>query len=384
MRRAVRDLSIFSAGGITALFLVLRRGSNRGSPPVERAAVAVSEGSQDYRYRRSRAAIAVSALLALAATVGCGLLALYVYRSYNHAEPSLAEPARLGGVYLFFNVPGVPADLDVSVETNPVDELSIWVFPSSMKPGEQLTYSVVLTGSAMPEPVYPSGVPMEVDKNGCYRVSVSADDLAQPQSGTASCSRSRGAPDALFATEQGEEPVYVIEGHLRPGANGNASAYISVLNVGGDTTTNGAQSAFVLPTVGTTELPDDLMDSFTAVVAGHPNLHPPSLVNQVQYENLEPSDDLQNVSPEPGSRSPLTWTSDNNIAASGTIVNDLKQRQQDRDVFLWGVLAGVLGGFIPGLLALWLRVFLPPGIRERRAVRGGNHRGTGVAGAQGP
>jgi hypothetical protein len=370
MRPSVRDLSIFSAGGITALFLVWRRGSRRSSPPVERTPVAPSEGSQDDRYRRSRTAIAIAALLALAATAGCGLLALYVYRSYNQADPSLADPAGQGGVYLYFDVPGVTAGLDVSVDTNP-DELSIWVYPSSMKPGEQLTYSVVLTGSAMPSSAYPTGIPREVDKDGCYRESVSAADPAQPESETASCSRSKGAPDALFASRSGEEPVYVIEGHLTPDKKGNASAYINVLTVGGDTTKNGAQSTFALPAVGTTPLPRELVDSFTAVVDGHPDLHPPSLVNQVQYENLEPSDDLQNVSPEPDSRSPLTWISDSNIAASGTIIDDVKQRQQDRDVFFWGVLAGVLGGFVPGLLALWFRVFRPPGIRERRTAAPG-------------
>lgn len=368
MRPSVRDLSIFSAGGITALFLVFRRGSRRSSPPVERTPAAPSEGSRSDRYRRSHTAIAFAALLALTATAGCGLLALYVYRSYNQAEPSLSDPVGLGGVYLYFDVPGVAADLDVSVDTDPEDQLSIWVYTSSMKPGEQLTYSVVLTGSAMPSSAYPTGIPRGVDKDGCYRVSVLAADLAQPQGTTVSCSRSRGAPDALFASSSGEEPVYVIEGQLTPDTKGNASAYINVLTVGGDTAKNGAQSAFALPTVGTTPLPPGLMDSFTAVVAGHPNLHPPSLVNQVQYENLDPSDDLENVSPEPDSRSPLTWISDNNIAASGTIIDDVEQRQQDRDVFFWGVLAGVLGGFVPGLLALWFRVFRPPGIRERTAA----------------
>jgi hypothetical protein len=368
MRRAVRDLSIFSAGGMTALFLVFRRGSRRSSPPVECAPVAVSEGSQNDRYRRSRAAITVSALLALAATVGYGLLVLYIFRSYNRAEPNLANPARPGSVYLFFNRPGVTADLDVSVYTNPENQLLISVYPSLRKPGEQLTYSVVLTRSAMPSPVYPTGIPRDVDKDGCYQGSVSAFDSGQPPSATVSCSRSLGAPDALYASKQGEEPVYVIQGHLEPDKNGNGIANISVFNVGGDTTKNGAQSTFVLPAVGTTPLPNDLMDTFTAVVAGHPNLHPPRLVNQVQYENLEPSDNLQNVSLEPESRSPLTWISGNNIAASGTIVDDVKQREQDRDVFLWGVLAGVLGGFVPGILTLWLRVFLPPGMRERKAV----------------
>jgi hypothetical protein len=364
MRPSARDLSIFSAGGIAALLLVLWRGSRRSSSPVERTSAVPSEGSRDGRYRRSRMAIAFAVLLALAATVGCGLLALFVYRSYNQAEPNLSDPVALGGVYLYFDVPGVTAGLDVSVDTDPEDQLSIWVSTSSMKPGKQLTYSVVLTGSAMPSSVYPAGIPREVDKDGCYRVSVSATDPAQPQS-KVSCSRSRGAPEAILASRSSEEPVYVIEGHLTPDAKGNARTYISVLNVGGDTTKNGAQSTFALPTVGTTPLTREMMGSFTAIVDGHPNLHPPSLVNQVQYEKLEPSDDLQNVSPEPDSRSPLTWNSDNNIAASGAIIDDVKQRQQDRGVFFSGVLAGVLGGFIPGLLALWFRVFLPPGIRER-------------------
>jgi hypothetical protein len=369
MRRAVRNLSIFSAGGIAALLVVSRRGLRRGSPPVECASVSASKGSQNDRNGRSRTAIAVSALIALVATAGFAVLALYVYRSYNRAEPSLADPARLGGVYLFFNVPGVTAHLDVDVDTNLDQDLSIWVYPAAMKPGEHLTYSVVLTGSAMPSAVYPAGIPREVDKDGCYRGSVSADDLADPQRRTARCSRSKGAPDAVYASGPGLEPVYVIEGHLTPDTKGNASAYINVVTVGGDTADNGAQSTFVLPTVGSTTLPAAAMDSFTAIVAGHPNLHPPSLVNEVRYKYLEPSDDLQNVSPEPDSRTPLTWISDNSITASGTIVDDLEQRQQDRHVFFWGVLAGVLGGLFPGLLVLWRRVFLLPENSQRGRTR---------------
>ena len=275
-----------------------------------------------------------------------------VWLGYNTSQPQIEQAPPQGLIRVYFNKPGVLASVQVSAQPQPQDsslgdkyEIYLHTLESYEEP---LRFYIVLAGSARPAEHWGRGDMLDLDDKNCLpTVSAAA--------GPISCSESRGAPDSLFAAESAKEPVTVISGRLSKVDRGGGDAHVDVSSRDSTERISGATTSFQLPTIGTTNFPENIRDTLPVLVDGTDSMFVPTMAVTVTYRYLSASDSLATVSPEPNSRRPLTWIEldGGSIDASGTVVNQSAQRDADRDVFMWGALIGTLGGLLISLGSSW-------------------------------
>lgn len=176
------------------------------------------------------------------------------------------------------------------------------------------------------------------------------------------CLETRGAPGSAFASEDRKEKVVVVSGLLMPVGPLGESGYgwVDVDAESLNLSVSGERRIFQLPSIGTMSLNESLRNEITAVVDGTGPLYVPDVVTIVMYgPSLAPTDQLEGMSIEPIARQPLTWGDAvmSNVTASGTIIDGRGQRDADRSIFVWGVIAGIVGGLILPVIGLWTRFF---------------------------
>lgn len=308
-------------------------------------------------------------VVALSATLVVAGSFIGLWLMYNATLPEPVDAPDPGSVNVYFDRPGISAYIDATVETieteDPVrgsvaDIIGINVNLVDQVPEIPIEYSFVVSGSAMLATNYPTGLEMPVDASGCPETT---------RSPGLRCQLVKGAPESVFAVDEAKFPVYVIQGRIVPDADGNATQYVQFPTVGRTVVDRGPSREFRLPKFGTTGLPEELRDDFTAIVDGYDDLYVPGyLAVEVQYDYLGPSERVEGVEPEPISRSPLTWggTAARSVEASGTIVDALEERGADRSIFFYGVLAGAAASFVPTVGTLWWRVLRPGLARLKR------------------
>ena len=298
-------------------------------------------------------------LLAVLANVSLVAAFVFVWIQYDKAMPVFASSPEAGQVYLYFDQPDVSASMVMRVTPHRptgepeswADDLFITLEADGKYADSPLIFTLVLRGSARPEMKLPTGADLGLDMTGCPLGMVSGDVIGCRDS-TAELVEIGG--DDL-ATNAERDPALVVRGSMRSSGLDKQIAQITVWTADTSIVESGGTQFFRLPDAGTTYLPDTLRSEM-ALKTGADNLsYPPILTTAVTYIELEESDRLEGVDPDPLSRSPLTWveSSASSVEATGSIVDMGKERASERWLFLYGVIAGALVGLSVPILRLW-------------------------------
>lgn len=322
-----------------------------------------SETRETLRFPLAQMALAVVCTIAILA--GLGLF----FVQYNETLPQIGEDPETGQILVFFDRPGVVATVEVrasaafSGDVYAADDYEIDIQVTGIAEQQVPRYSVVLAGSALPLDDWPDGSKRASRDNTCLSSITGPGDLE--------CLDTKGSPESLFASDESQEDLVVVSGRIQrfEGAADSGQGWVYVTARPASVSESGERRVFQLPTVGTGHFPESLRNELTAVVDGI-ELYATEATIIVKYDWLHPTDQLESVSIEPAGRQPLTWieTFQSTLTASGTIIDSREERAADRNVFFWGVLAGVLGGFLIPVGALWIGV-----ARRWRAWLSGDH-----------
>ncbi|MGC5224489.1 hypothetical protein ACPW96_18140 [Micromonospora sp. DT81.3] len=301
-----------------------------------------------------------SVLAALLLTAGLAAAGYFLWTEYERSEPPLTERPDIGAINVYFDTPGVDAALEVAVNSNPYNSESLDVASDNIdvslvvrgEAAQQVRFTLVLSGSAYPQTLYPAGIPRELEA-GCFRGSVHGIDIE--------CQGLLADPSGMAPPGKDTVPVYVITGVTSPAfKDGPQSARVTLEGEGETVVETAEQRIFQLPEVGTRFIPLEFREATSFDLASGARVFVPvQLTSVMTYDTLESTEVVEGVQPEPLSRAPLTWVSSANQAPSGTVIDLREERSRDRNVFVLGVLAGVIGGLVPAALLLWSRVFLP-------------------------
>ncbi|TYL51185.1 hypothetical protein [Agromyces mariniharenae] len=293
----------------------------------------------------------------------CGLIALllsgtWLFARYDETLPTIGDPPPTGSIYLYFDRPDVTASLHVEVTSEPEsheegdyasDSYVINVTAENFDPNDPPRFYVALGGSALPQDVFPDASDRESSANDCLTIVVS---LAPEFD----CVLTRGSPESAYASDELKEDLIVVSGLLQPIGVNEGLAWID-LTANADTLVGaGDTEVFQLPTVGTTYIPETVGDEMNIIIDDVGPLYVPDPITPVvEYQWLSPTDQLESLSVEPVARQPLTWVENYRtmLTASGMITDTRDQRDADRSGFFWGVLAGILGGFVVPVIGLW-------------------------------
>ena len=294
------------------------------------------------------------------ATVALGLSIWLLYIRYDATLPTIGDPPPTGSIYLYFDQPNIVADLDVQVASElatagddlAMDSYAITVLAEGVDQTNPPRFYLALGGSALPNK---DGPGPEEGSSCSWAVTSQAPGLA--------CDVTKGSPDSAWVSDEAKEAIVVVSGLLTPlNDQGQGLANVDLSAEPVSLVKAGETEVFQLPMVGTTYIPatvdgDDVeiaIDDFGSVKV------PESLTIVVRYRYLAPTDQLESVSIEPRSRQPLTWieTYLSTLTASGTITDATEARDADRSTFFWGVVAGILGGFLVSLFAFCWTTFV--------------------------
>lgn len=294
-------------------------------------------------------------LFAAVCTTAFVLAGLGLYLAYNSSSPEISEPKEPGQIFLFFDRPDVEARIEVRASADrggasmsDVYDIDITVVSEATDPPR---FFIVLSGTALPDQDL-LGSSASGISNECGYAVLGMGDIT--------CMATRGSPESAYASDESKEELIVVTGTIRPfaPATTGGSGWVSVSAHPRSVVESRDRRTFRLPTVGTVSLPQGLRampsEAIDNVVA-----FAPSLTTVVKYERLEATEVLEAASVEPVSRQPLTWVEQygTELTASGSILDVVEQRRGERWVFLWGVLAGALGGFVAPIVLLWLRAW---------------------------
>lgn len=296
------------------------------------------------------------------ATVSLVAAFVFVWIQYDEALPVFASSPEAGQVHLYFDQPDVSASMVMHVTPHRTtgeseswaDDLFITLEADGKYADSPLIFTMVLKGSARPEMKLPTGADLGLDRAGCPLGMVSG-DVVDCRDSTTELVEIDG--DSFVTNADGREPAYVVRGSMRSSGANKQRAQVTVWTAGASVVESGATRFFRLPDAGTTYLPDTLRNEIAVRTGDNDISYPPILATAVTYIELEESDRLEGVDPEPLSRSPLTWAepSASSIEATGSIVDMGKGRVSERWLFLYGVIAGALVGLSAPTLRLWVR-----------------------------
>lgn len=358
--------SAFVGGALVLCGILLRRharGQSRNvSTDLTDAHRLAAEDSPSTRDKRPTRAVAAKWFTAVVLTGAVATLGLGVRAQYDQTSPGLMDEPDNGLVFLFFDRPNVRALLRVNVESRGVQDRAdkfgvdsydayIWVY--DMDPKTSLTYTLVLSGSSRLSRQYPTGAPIELSSSGCPKASVYNDDVR--------CSTTRGAPDAVVASDDVKTDLDLIVGRVETPLVGEGHASPTLVQFqsrGRAMALQGEKRFFALPQIGTSVslgLPKEL----PPVIDEPGERYPADLDLMVTYQQLHPYESLEGADPIPESRTPLTWRSStrSSLAPTGVITDSRVERDNTRRVFMIGVFAGVVAGLVPPLLGRWGTAF---------------------------
>lgn len=297
----------------------------------------------------------------------------WLWTQYDRGTPALTASPGEGELYVFFDRPGVLAAMQVGVASaywtdaagSAADDLLVSITVRDLAPGESVGYVVSLAGTALPSATYPEGEEQELDHRGCPpAVSQSVQD----------CDLVRGDPEGWPFDDDAAEDTMVLAGTITNDdeSNPDASTSFWIASSGRTAIQNGELLQFQLPRIGRAWLPDEYVRTQAFVLGARTQLFvPEKLAIAVTYEELSATESLDAVEPVPITRQPLAWVEGeiSSIAPSGTILNTRVERDAERNVFVIGVLAGVLVGLVPSVFISWRHAIALAAKRARSTTR---------------
>lgn len=342
---------------IVLAFLHLERKRTASLSSSGAALPPVQLGSRRNPRRQVRWVAAVAASLGL---IGAGLVTWFLY---DTALPVLPRIDQHGEILVFVDDAKIEMKLEVRVASNawPVVETDEWrddLFISMAFRGVQsdvpVSFVLALAGSAFPgthttEEVVDDHVNGE--ERTCGLISLDASTPIE-------CLERTG--DASLTRDAWRGPVFLIRGtaeRVSPDED-FAVAWVSVQSVGQTVVGADDLRVFRLPFVGSSFVwgPDErfVRESFPEL--GEVST-PSALTTVVVYDSLDASEALGWSNPPTDSIAPLTWqdTDGYGISASGSITDAVDERSVARNVFISGVLLGIVGGLVPTVLGTWRR-----------------------------
>lgn len=317
----------------------------------------------------------------IASSIALVLLVAGIVVSYRYFVDASAYPsprAEPGTAYLFFDRPGVPALFQSTIRAAEFGETNIQylIQVDAEYKGTSVGYSLVLMGDATTVETYPSGEP-SAGKSGCW-----ASMWAVPEDALA-CRVAAVSPDRLWSAmpDQGER-AQIISGTITRTAPGAMWVDIATRTSVQYVEQAGKRRYFALPGLGTSYLPKVYRDRLTVDLRdGHSQYAPIKLDVAIDFGELNQSDRIESVAPEPLAGS-LTWVEVDTyrLYTRGSIIDTVLEEGAQRSLFLIGLYVGIAGAILPVLApTIWrnlrrrrqpIHVAIAAAVRQRRLRRG--------------
>lgn len=321
------------------------------------------------RYRFLYFARGVAALGVIVG-LAVGGVALYGRYQSTFALPSL--PPEPGSVVLVFDQPDVKADLFTSF-TNVSDDrwlMGFMVFADGFR-GSSVGFALVANGRVEVDerPNYTGGPRLKED--GCWW-----DVYVFPKQGV-TCDRVVADPSG-FGQPANAGSVQVISGRISRRGESPNFATVDLFGTMTLESNEGPRSYFRLPEIGTTYVPPTGRTEHALQYGTGQLYFAPHIDLTIYYRDLAPNERLDVVAPEPVEAGRLRWqTKALAVAPHGSVVNTLEDESRERDIFLIGLTAGLIGTLVPGLIGIagrniWAVATLP---RRRNRRTAGDDRG---------
>jgi hypothetical protein len=283
------------------------------------------------------------------ALIGFAVLGYQLFRDISTTPDRLPDP---GEVRLVFDRPGVPALLEATI-TSTEFEATAFDYFIRIKDGfeaDEVDFTIVTISAirSIGQPMFPRGPPSQ--PNGCP-VTV----YVVPEKGSTCASVRIG--DEGFPGSRYLVGAQLITGRIQRNESGAMFATVHARAQVPVSTSAGKRANFRLPAIGTTYLPADGRDLALDFGTDRDLFVPGELDVIVQYDELEPTDRLQSVAPDPFRAGKLAWVEADAsmIAAHGSVVDITAEERGQRLLFMLGVLAGVITGMVSNAVLLLLR-----------------------------
>ncbi|MFI7217957.1 hypothetical protein [Micromonospora maritima] len=299
-------------------------------------------------------------LVKLAACLACWLLLagslVFTYKSYRGAT-AVPEPRRdAGSVLLYLDEAGIKASMEVRVETlgDGYTNSRYFIKVSPDFRDDELGFILVATGDARASERYFGG-PARRQTDGCWDSIASFLDL-KPK-----CYRTDLPMNPGYSRPESWAPSQVIEGTMRR-SGGLLATEVWLQSDTDYAEEGGKRTYFALPKVGTSYLPKDYREKITFGKPGErQRFTPKELDVTVIYKDLTPRDRIESVNPNLEIPGVLAWTGVDNphIAATGSIVDTVREERSQNVIFLVGAYLGFAAAVAPMLASTTRRVMLP-------------------------
>lgn len=317
--------------------------------------------------RTARARLASTVVVVLIASV-VAATATWAWSAASTSLESPAPPQDQGAAILLAEQPGVPVTFYVGLTpvSREVEYLYELTVGDSFK-ANRVQLTLLLSGAARYFKTYPDGSPLLLDKRtGCPTISVAGYEQAGGAETLIRCFSTRvgDGVESVPAIRDGTDVDVVVL------AANRFEGKMPVIQLGIYSekpvqATAGSRTYFSLPQFGSVYVPPSLSKDLRYAVSTVGSFYPVSPTGVlVDYRDLLITERIENVSPTPLDPGRLAWVTSQlaSLHPQGSVLNTQLADRAQRQLFLAGVVIGVLGGLLPSMGALaWRSVRSLPG-----------------------
>ncbi|WP_410596306.1 hypothetical protein [Amycolatopsis sp. lyj-23] len=264
------------------------------------------------------------------------------YGQYSKISDFPPRAADAGGARLYFSQQGVDAIMQAKVTDSKWSgqQLDIYINATGKDVGHDLGFRVVLTGSLATQPELPLWD--KKDAHGCWR------NLYVIPEQSYSCVMNKGTSDGLGGNVPNLDQI-VVAGDMLPAQQDHTWAQVTIYTDQSMRTSAGKRTNFSLPQFGTKKVPESIRNIPYEVGISEKVFAPSKLDLVIDYRDLDPNEKIDSIAPDLYESGKLSWieTDSSIIHPRGSIVNVELEESGQRQLYLIGILAGLLSAIAP-------------------------------------
>lgn len=283
--------------------------------------------------------------------IGSALVLVYFYLDITRISDYPVQPADPGEVKLYFDVPNVPAMMDVDIADRNDGKIDITVSTDKSYASDSTGFSLVFSGLLARLPELP--IMQELDEHGCWKNIYSV-----PSNRAVRCSVVNGSSNGLPGNPKDTEQL-IVSGQLSRNETGAMFAQVTLYPDHRYSTSAGKRTYFTLPRMGTTYLPRSMEAIPLDLGTSTPAFTPSKLDVVIDYRELKAHEKIDSVAPNIYRAGELSWIEVDAglVKPWGSIVNITLEDAGQRQLYLIGVIIGLLAAIVPLITtSTWKRV----------------------------